>query len=138
MPILTVKVSAPPARETSERIATTLAGLTATILGKDPKLIAIAIDYVDPDHWHVGGRSLREQGKSSVFVDIRVTDETNTKKEKERFIGEVFAAFGRLLGDLHDESYVHVHDVRAAAYGFGGRTQEYRYQHGRDPVPPPA
>ena len=34
-----------------------------------------------------------------------------------------------LLGDLHEESYIHVQDVRAAAYGYGGKTQEYRYQH---------
>lgn len=32
-----------------------------------------------------------------------------------------------LLGPLRHESYVHVHDVRADAYGFGGLTQERRY-----------
>jgi 4-oxalocrotonate tautomerase len=26
-------------------------------------------------------------------------------------------------------SYVHVIDARAAAYGYGGKTQEYRYHH---------
>jgi hypothetical protein len=35
----------------------------------------------------------------------------------------------RLLGNVHPESYVYVQDVRATAYGFGGRTQEYRHQH---------
>ena len=132
MPIITVKVSVPPARDTSQRIAATLAELTTTILGKDPHLIAIAIDHVDPDHWYVGGRSLREQGRHSVYVDIKVTDETNTKAEKERSIAAEFAAFEQLGGDLHEGSYVHVHDVRAAGYGYGGRTQEYRWQHARD------
>jgi len=28
---------------------------------------------------------------------------------------------------LHEESYVHVHDVRGDAYGYGGLTQERRY-----------
>lgn len=32
-----------------------------------------------------------------------------------------------LLGDLHPESYIHVHDVPADSYGFGGVTQEVRY-----------
>ncbi|NUZ06050.1 tautomerase family protein [Piscinibacter koreensis] len=132
MPIITVKVSVPPARETSQRIAATLGELTTTILGKDPNLIAIAIDHVAPADWYVGGRSLAEQGRHSVYVDIKVTDETNTKAEKARFIEAVFAAFEQLLGTLHEESYVHVHDVRAAAYGYGGRTQEYRWQHARD------
>jgi 4-oxalocrotonate tautomerase len=39
----------------------------------------------------------------------------------------VFEAFSRLLGDLHDESYIHIHDVRADSYGYGGLTQELRY-----------
>jgi 4-oxalocrotonate tautomerase len=84
---------------------------------------------VDPDEWIVGGRSLSEQSKSSIYFDIKVTDETNTKAEKARYIQEAFTAFSSLFGNLHEESYIHVEDVRATAYGYGGRTQEYRYQH---------
>ena len=31
-----------------------------------------------------------------------------------------------LLGPLHEASYVHVHDVPADAWGYGGRTQAHR------------
>ena len=65
----------------------------------------------------------RKRGKS------RITDETNTKDEKAVYIKEAFAGFARLLGNLHEESYIHVLDVRAATYGYGGYTQEYRYHH---------
>jgi 4-oxalocrotonate tautomerase len=116
----------------SRDIACVLLDLTTKILGKKPEVTSIAIDYVDPDYWIVGGRSLREQGKSSFYFDIKITDETNTKAEKEQYIAASFAAFGRLLGNLHEESYIHVQDVRAAAYGYGGRTQEYRYHHRPD------
>ncbi|MET0311719.1 MAG: 4-oxalocrotonate tautomerase, partial [Burkholderiaceae bacterium] len=54
-------------------------------------------------------------------------DGTNTKDEKAQYVKECFAAFAALLGELHEESYIYVHDVRAEAYGFGGLTQEYRY-----------
>jgi 4-oxalocrotonate tautomerase len=27
-----------------------------------------------------------------------------------------------------EHSYVHIADVRASAYGYGGKTQEFRYQ----------
>lgn len=129
MPILNVKVSAKKSVELTNRIATLLLELTTRVLGKNPAVTAIAIDYVDPEHWIVGGRSLAEQGKSSVYFDIKVTDETNTKDEKAQYIREAFEGFARLLGDLHEESYIHVQDVRAAAYGYGGKTQEHRYQH---------
>ena len=66
---------------------------------------------------------------ASFYFDIKVVDETNTKAEKARFVAEAFAAFERILGNLHPESYVYVQDVRATAYGYGGRTQEDRHQH---------
>jgi 4-oxalocrotonate tautomerase len=129
MPIINVKVSAAKSAETSEKIARMLLEKTTRILRKRADLTAITIDYVDPEHWIVGGRSLKAQGRSSFYLDIKVVDETNTKAEKARYVAEVFEGFRDLLGDLHDESYVYVQDVRPTAYGFGGRTQEYRYQH---------
>jgi 4-oxalocrotonate tautomerase len=128
MPILNVKISAVKSAEMTASIATILLELTTRILHKDPNVTAIAIDYVDPADWIVGGASLLAQGKSSVYFDIKITDETNTKSEKAQYIEEAFNAFARLLGNLHDESYIHVQDVRAAAYGYGGQTQERRYQ----------
>ena len=75
----------------------------------------------------VGGKLLSEQGKNSFYFDIKITDETNTKDEKARYIKEAFAGFEQILGNLHEESYIYVQDVRAASYGYGGKTQEYRY-----------
>lgn len=129
MPILNVKVSAAKSSELTKEISNVLLDLTTRILGKKREVTSIAIDYVDPADWIVGGRSLAEHGKNSIYFDIKVTDETNTKAEKEQYIREAFAAFSRLLGNLHEESYIYVQDVRAAAYGYGGKTQEYRYHH---------
>ncbi|WP_055326613.1 tautomerase family protein [Ralstonia solanacearum] len=129
MPILNVKVSARRSPEMTRKIAATLLELTSRILGKDPNVTAIAIDYVDPEDWIVGGRTLAVQGRHSVHFDIKVTDETNTKAEKAQYIGEAFEAFSRLLGNLHEERYIYIQDVRAASYGYGGKTQEYRFQH---------
>ncbi|MHA6844686.1 tautomerase family protein [Ralstonia syzygii] len=129
MPILNVKVSARRSPEMTRKISATLLELTSRILGKDPKVTAIAIDYVDPEDWIVGGQTLAAQGRHSVYFDIKVTDETNTKAEKAQYIAEAFGAFSRLLGNLHEESYIYIQDVRAASYGYGGKTQEYRFQH---------
>ena len=131
MPILNVKVSAKKSVGLTNQIAGILIELTTRILGKKAEVTSVAVEYIEPEHWIVGGRSLAEQGKSSVYVDIKITDETNTKAEKARYIREAFDAFSRLLGDLHDESYIYVQDVRATAYGYGGQTQEYRYQNSK-------
>jgi 4-oxalocrotonate tautomerase len=47
----------------------------------------------------------------------------------------VFARMGELLGPLHEETYLHVDEVRGDAYGFGGLSQERRYIAGKLEVP---
>lgn len=126
MPILNLTLSGGADAARSAAAAAALTRLTADILHKEPALTAVAIRHVDPAHWIVGGRALAEQGRHSFFLDILITDETNTAAEKAAYIGAVFEAMAGLLGPLHDTSYVHVHDARAAAWGYGGLTQQYR------------
>jgi 4-oxalocrotonate tautomerase len=127
MPILNLKVSAPRSASLSRTLSEGLVEATARILRKNPEITAVAIDYISPEDWIVGGRSLAEQKKASFWLDIKVVDGTNTKDEKALYLAEVFAFMGRVLGTLHEESYVLVHEVPADAYGFGGLTQEHRY-----------
>ena len=129
MPILNVKVSARKSPELTREISELLLDLTTRILGKKREVTAIAIDFVEHDSWVVGGHLLSEQNRNSFYFDIKITDETNTKDQKARYIREAFAGFERILGNLHEESYIYVQDVKAASYGYGGYTQEYRYQH---------
>ena len=129
MPILNVKVSGSKSVETTKQITDLLLDITTRILKKKKEVTAIAIDYIEKDSWMVGGKLLSEQNKNSFYFDIKVTDETNMKDEKAQYIKEAFEGFEKILGNLHEESYVYIADVRAAAYGFGGKTQEFRYHH---------
>ena len=110
-------------------LAVGLGELTTRVLKKSPQTTAIAIDYVEPAKWIIAGLPLTEHHKTSFYFDIKITDETNNKQEKEQYIREAFELFVRLLGNVHEESYIYVQDVRAASYGYGGRAQEYRYHH---------
>jgi 4-oxalocrotonate tautomerase len=91
----------------SRQIADALLALTANVLRERRDLTAVTIDFVDPAHWWIGGRSLQSLGLDGFYFDIRIVDGSNTKDEKAR--------------------YLHVRDVRADAYGYGGLTQEHRY-----------
>ena len=131
MPIITISVTGKPDAKLSAAIAKEVTELTATHLRKNPTITAVAINYLDPQHWFAGGKSLAEQGSNTFWLDIKVVDGTNTKLELEAYLRAVFAAFGRLLGHVHEESYAFVHEVPAAAYGYGGKTQEFRFISGR-------
>lgn len=127
MPIINIAVSTTPDPERSSRIAHKITELTKHHLRKDPTVTAVAITHIDPRHWFAGGQSLVAQGTNSFWLDIKVVDGTNTKGELAEYLAAVFDEMGEMLGKIHAESYVLVHEVSAAAYGFGGRTQEYRY-----------
>ena len=136
MPLITVTFSSQDSRLASKAaIAAEVNKLSATFLNNDPKVTAIIVQRIEPEDWFAGGNSLAEQGLASVWLDVHVTEGNKTKDEKSRFIAETFKAMGKLLGPLHEESYIHVHEVRGDAYGFGGLTQERRYIAGKLGMP---
>lgn len=131
MPIINVTVAAAPDSDLSAKIAHLVSELTQMHLRKDPAVTAVTISYVEPQHWFAGGSSIASQDVSSFWLDIKVVDGTNTKQELAAYIEAIFGAFETLLGKVHPESYVLVHEVPAAAYGYGGKTQEFRFISGR-------
>ena len=132
MPLISVAYSSPRnAPSLKAEIATAVSDLTAGILRKDPRVTAVIVKAVDASDWFAGGRSLAEQNRASFWLDVHVTEGTNTKDEKAAYLAAVFKRMGELLGPLHEESYAHVDEVRGDAYGFGGLTQERRYIAGK-------
>jgi 4-oxalocrotonate tautomerase len=121
-----VLISGPAQAQKTQQIAQMLTDNTSQILRKNQELISIAIRYVEPENRIVGGQSLAAHQKSSAFVEIKITDETNTRTEKATYIQAVYDGLLGLMPDLHHETFIHVDDVRAGAYGYGGKTQEHR------------
>ncbi|WP_315774009.1 MULTISPECIES: 4-oxalocrotonate tautomerase family protein [unclassified Bradyrhizobium] len=117
-------------------IADAVTELTARILRKDPKVTAVIVSEADAADWFAGGAALAEQGLSSYWIDVHVSEGTNTKDEKAAYLAAVFARMAELIGPLHHETYLHVDEVKADAYGFGGLSQERRYVAAKLGVPP--
>ena len=86
----------------------------------------LTLSFVPPADWFVGCRTLEELGVASFWLDIKVTDGTNTKGEKAAYLAEIFAFMREVFGALHEHSYAFVHQVSGASYGFGGVSQEAR------------
>jgi 4-oxalocrotonate tautomerase len=108
-----------------------LTELTNTHLGKDPALTAVTIRTLNHDQWFIGGQVLSGPSADSFSLQITVTEGTNTKPQIAAYIETVFAAMSELLGGIRDESYIVVDEVPAASWGYGGKTQEYRFIAGR-------
>jgi 4-oxalocrotonate tautomerase len=130
MPYIHIQISGEQSRDLAARVTERAVELTATILGKSRALTAVVIDFIEATHyWSIGGLPLSAGGPRSYHWEVTITDETNTKREKALYLHAVHEAMGTLLGGVAEHSYAHVADLRGSAYGYGGRTQEDRYQH---------
>jgi 4-oxalocrotonate tautomerase len=137
MPLITVTYSSSKNSSSLKAdIASAVSEVTAEILHKDPQVTAIIVKSVEASDWFAGGKSLAAQKLASFWLDIHITEGTNTKDEKAAYLAAMFKRMGDLLGPLHNETYLHVDEVRGDAYGFGGLTQERRYIAGKLAVSP--
>ena len=132
MPLITVTYSSYRKNPSLKaEIASAVGELTARILRKDPKVTAIIVKSVDATDWFAGGKSLADEKLASYWIDIHITEGTNTKDEKAAYLAAMFKRMAGILGPLHPETYLHVDEVKGDAYGFGGLTQERRYIAGK-------
>ena len=130
MPGIHLKLSGQPDPQLARRLAPELTALTCELLEKHPERAALTLEFIPREFWFIHGRSLVEHDRNAFRLEVTVTEETNTRTQKARYQREAFALLSRLIGNLHAHSNVHIIDCRASAYGYGGITQEYRFQHG--------
>jgi len=127
MPFIHVRYSTPVEKDFRQPIAAFLTETTAKVLRKKAEVTAVAVEQVAPDSWFIGSRSMADHRKATFFVEVRVTRGTNVKEEKAAYLREVFRVLEALLGPVHSESYVHVHEAVGDAYGYGGLSQDARW-----------
>jgi 4-oxalocrotonate tautomerase len=127
MPYLNLKLGVDASTELAERAATTLTQLTAKRLGKKRELTSVQVEFVPRAHWFIAGTSVQSGGSSTFYLDVKITEGTNTKDQKAVYMREVFAALESLLGPVQPASYIVLHELRADTWGHAGETQERRY-----------
>lgn len=126
MPILTLKVSPAQPPERVAQLTEALTRITHEQLHKRHEVTAIVVEPVPASHWHIGAAAVR---KPTAFLEISITQGTNTAQERGAFVVEAHAELQRQLapgGTLELASYVIVREVPASDWGYGGRTQESR------------
>ncbi|MGX7709420.1 tautomerase family protein [Methylobacterium sp. Gmos1] len=127
MPFVNVKVAGQPlAQSQIASIQTGVTALMVDILRKVGPLVGVLVEEVPLAGWSVGGAPVA----SAAQVDAVISAGTNTPGETSRFIAETYGLLRTVLGSgLADVSYVVVHEVPKASWGYGGLTQAQRAQH---------
>lgn len=130
MPYVCVKVSGSKSEEKVANIARLVTDHTAEILLKKRELTAVSVEFIEPSQWFIGGTNC--EGQPTFFLEIKVTEGTNTKDQKASYVSQIFKSMEMELGKLHPASYIVIQDVRGDSWGYEGLTQEHRYIKGKN------
>ncbi|HJE86932.1 tautomerase family protein [Levilactobacillus brevis] len=127
MPYLRVRIASATQDVTSQQVATMLTKLAVEKLGKNASAAAVDVHFTKPEDWFIGGHALCEIGETSFFVEIKITEATNSRDDKAAFVKATFEEMVKLFPKVATTSYVVLQDVASESWGYGGKTQEYRY-----------
>ena len=127
MPYLNIRIASEESPEQTEKTVELLMAHTGRLLGKKADVTAIEVSYVSPKNWFVGGVRVSELQGTTFYLDIKITEGSNTKSEKSAYVHEVFKEMESILGPISLASYIVIHDIRGDSWGYQGDTQEFRF-----------
>lgn len=130
MPYIRVRIATNQTDRPTAKVAQMVTNLAVQVLGKNAAAAVADVQFQDPSTWFVGGESMLATHETGFYVEIKVTAGTNTRDQTAAFVKQVFEQMQAIFGDVAATSYVVVHSVDSANWGYGGQTQEYRYIHG--------
>ncbi|MCG3646244.1 tautomerase family protein [Pseudomonas putida] len=123
MPGITLTLSGAPDAALASHLSHELTELTARVLDKLPSQTMVIVRFVDPGLWFIDSESLESLGRNSFRLEVTITDETTTVEQKRRYQRESYDLLSQRIGNVHPHSNVHLIEVRATAYGYGGVPQ---------------
>ncbi|WP_316823892.1 4-oxalocrotonate tautomerase [Pedobacter miscanthi] len=126
MPIIDLKVSGEENPALAQELVKEIGRLTKEVLNKKPEVTVVTLSFVPEHLWFVNAVSLAELKTKSFHLNIKISDSTNLKTDKAKYIEAVHQSLISIIGDVHPVSYTAIHEMKADAYGYEGLTIEYK------------
>lgn len=127
MPIINLQVSGQENPELAKELAIAISNLTKDVLNKRPEVTVVNVSFLSDELWFVNSKSLAELQSSSFHLNIKISDSTNLKLDKAKYIEAIHNTLTALLGNVHPVSYTAIQEMKADAYGYDGLTIAYKY-----------
>ncbi|AEV96991.1 4-oxalocrotonate tautomerase [Niastella koreensis] len=127
MPIINLKVSGQENPALAKELVKVISDVTKVVLNKKPEVTVVIVSFVPDNLWFVNSVSLAELKAKSFHLNIKISDSTNLKSDKAKYIDAIHGALTFLLGSIHPVSYTAIQEMKADAYGYEGLTIEHKY-----------
>lgn len=100
--------------------------LMNTVMRKRREVTVVHIQESEPHQWSTNSIPLTAKSPVGAYVDIKVTDGTNTVEEKAEMVSQTVNMLKDVVGIIQEACYVVIDDLPADSWGYNGKTQAAR------------
>lgn len=126
MPYINIRLGRNLNQEQRNLLYEKTTSLMNTVMGKRPEVAVVHIQESESQQWSVNSTSIAAKDPVAAYVDIKVTDGTNTQSEKAEMISRTVKMLNDMVGIIQEACYVVIDDIPADSWGYNGKTQAAR------------
>lgn len=109
-----------------QQLQTQTTTLMHTVMGKRAEVTVVQITTSEPAQWSINSTALQPDMPSAAYVDIKITEGTNTSAQKAKMLADTIAMLRAVIGTLQEACYVVIDEVPADSWGYSGISQAER------------
>lgn len=126
MPYINIRLANDLDNEQRKQLFKKTTTLMNTVMGKRREVTVVHIQESDPKQWSTNATQLTEKDSIGAYVEIKITDGTNTQDEKAEMISQTVKMLQDVVGIIQEACYVVIDDIAADSWGYNGKTQAFR------------
>ncbi len=126
VPYINIRLGGKLANEQREQLFETTTSLMNTVMGKRREVTVVHVQESEPQQWSTNAIQLTANDPISAYVDVKVTDGTNTAEEKSEMIAQTVKMLQDVVGTIQEACYVVIDEIAAESWGYDGKTQAAR------------
>ena len=129
MPYINIRLGRNLDEQQRKQLYEKTTSLMNTVMRKRPEVAVVHIHETESQQWSVNSTSIAPIDPVAAYVEIKVTDGTNTPTEKAEMISHTVEMLRDVVGILQEACYVVIDDIPADSWGYNGKTQAARAAH---------
>lgn len=126
MPYINIRLGANLDNEQRKQLYEKTTSLMNTVMGKRREVTVVHIQESEPQQWSTSAIPITDKESVGAYVDIKVTDGTNTPEEKAEMISQTVNMLQDVVGIIQEACYVVIDDIPPDSWGYNGKTQAAR------------
>ncbi|MCB1754575.1 MAG: tautomerase family protein [Gammaproteobacteria bacterium] len=126
MPYINIRLGTKLDSSQQHRLHQRTTSLMDTLMGKRREVTVVHIQESEPHLWATNATALGESDPVGAYVDIKVTEGTNTPEQKAEMLYETVKMLQEEVGVVQEACYVVIDDIPADSWGYNGVSQARR------------